>query len=136
MDIRKAQKKDIQRCVELSKIKEFKTPILKYPDSKFFNECLDDAYFFVAEDSGVVVGYTLGYKFTKSSAYIDFLSVDKKERGKGVGKALFDHIRKAMKKDGVKDYFLISPVDAKSNTFYEKLKLKKGKKYWMWCEEF
>lgn len=132
--IRKAHKEDIEDCVGLSRIDEFKLPDGKYPDAEYFELALDKI-FFVAEEDGKIIGLIVGYPLDKKSVYLDLLTVHKDARGKNLGKRLLDEFRKELKKKGLKDYFLIAPnSNEKTLNFYRKNGLKEGKRYTLFME--
>ena len=111
MVIRKANKEDIQRIIELlhqvNMVHHVLRPDLFKPHTTKYNEqelaaMLDDNSkpIFVYDDGGV-----LGYAFCQvnevrnhlllediKTLYIDDICVDEKARGKHVGKALYEHV--------------------------------------------
>ena len=89
MKIRKAREKDLKYCEELSRINELQLDTRKYPDKKYFREFLG-SLFLVAEEKGEVVGYVLGEKEKAGLSSLNLMAVDKKQRGKGIGKLLLE----------------------------------------------
>ena len=136
MLIRKAHLKDISQCVALSKIKEFKIPTNQFPNKPYLKDSLEQGLFFVAEESGKISGFILGFKLTQKEVYLDLLTVKKEESGKGIGKALFNRFRQELKKQKAKNYWLVAPsFNKKTLSFYRKLGLKEGKNYRLFCEK-
>jgi ribosomal protein S18 acetylase RimI-like enzyme len=127
MKIRKVKKEDIKQCVKLSKIPEFEIGNL-YPDKESLIEMMKHKLFLVAEENKKIIGFIGGYRHSKKDAYIDLLTVSKK--GKGIGKKLLEELKKLMKKQKIKLFWLIAPeFNKKTLNFYRKNKLKQGKNY-------
>ena len=87
MIIRKAELKDIKQCEKISHIKEFKMPYGDFPDTKSFEQSLNQI-FLVAEENNQIIGLILGYKLTKKSVYLDLITVHNDFRDKKIGKQL------------------------------------------------
>ncbi|ENM5760158.1 N-acetyltransferase family protein [Vibrio mimicus] len=68
---------------------------------------------FVAEIDGVIVGYT----DLQASGFIDHFFCHNEYQGKGVGKALMNHVFKVGNSRGIKRYF--SDVSITARPFYE-----------------
>ncbi|MBI2542704.1 MAG: GNAT family N-acetyltransferase [Candidatus Aenigmarchaeota archaeon] len=135
MKIRKAELTDILECVNLSKIKEFETP-LGFPSEEYLKESLETGLFFVAEKNNKILGFILGFKLTRKDVYLDLLTVRKEARGKEIGRRLINKFKEELRKQSVKMYFLIAPSFNKStHSFYRKLGLKEGDEYILFCEK-
>lgn len=129
MIIRKAKLKDINSCIKLSQIKEFKIKGKTLPDKKYFKECLDSAIFLVCEENNKILGFIIAFKLTKSNAYLDLLTISESSRGKGIGTKLILALKQELKKQGIKDYFLVAPYfNKKTLNFYRKNNLIEEKK--------
>ena len=127
MKIRKVKKEDVKQCVKLSKIPEFEIGNM-YPDKDSLIEMMKHKLFLVAEENKKIIGFIAGYKHSKKDAYIDLLTVS--EKGKGIGKKLLEELKKLMKKQKIKLFWLIAPeFNKKTLNFYRKNKLKQGKSY-------
>ena len=125
MKIRKAKKSDIKQCVKLSRIPEFEIGNM-YPDKESLIELIKHKLFLVAEENKKIIGFIAGYKHSKKDVYIDLLTVSKK--GKGTGKKLLEELKKVMKKQKIKLFWLIAPeFNKKTLNFYRKNKLKESK---------
>jgi ribosomal protein S18 acetylase RimI-like enzyme len=135
MIIRKAELKDVKQCEEISNIKEFKMPNGDVPEAKYFEQSLNNI-FFVAEEEKKILGLILGTKLTKEFVYLDTLTVRKEARGKKIGEKLLNVFRDELKKQKVKQYFLIAPsFNEKTLNFYRKNGLLEGKQYTLFCED-
>ena len=135
MIIRKAELKDAVECERLSNISEFKMPNGDVPDADSFKKSIDKI-FFVAEDNNKVIGLILGYKLIDDFVYLDLFTVDSNYRGKNIGQKLLFRFRDELKKQFVKQYFLIAPThNEKTLNFYRKNGLTEGKQYTLFCED-
>jgi len=125
MRIRKVKKKDIKECVKLSRIPEFVIGNY-FPDKEYLTELMKHKLFLVVEENKKIIGFIAGIKHTKKEVYLDLLTVA--EKGKGIGKRLFEEIKKVMKKQKIKFYWLIAPeFNKKTLKFHRKNKLKEAK---------
>ena len=80
----------------------------------------DKAVVAVAEIEGDVVAYC-NLRAWPAGGWIDQIVVDEKLRGRGIGRALLDHIvKKAKEKDFWKISLIVSASDTGANAFYEK----------------
>ena len=129
--IRHATLKDCKKCAELSRVPELELPLEKYISEKYFKLFVDeDKMFFVAEDNNKIVGYILGEPMKGRLANLGLLAVDKKFRGKGVGKKLVDAMRKRCDEKGLTYLLLYAPKSNKKTLeFYRKCGFKEGKNY-------
>ncbi|MEK6936645.1 MAG: GNAT family N-acetyltransferase [Nanoarchaeota archaeon] len=129
MKIRKARKKDIKYCVELSRINELQLDTRKYPDQKYFKEFLGPL-FIVAEEKENIIGYVLGEKEKAGLSSLNLMTVHKTYRGKGIGKLLLDKFCENSKRLGLKEVYLFAPKwNKKTLNFYEKKGFYKMKNY-------
>ena len=129
MKIRKATEKDLKHCEELSRITELQLDTRKYPDKKYFREFLG-ALFLVAEENRKIVGYVLGEKEKAGLSSLNLMTVDKKQRGKGIGKVLLEKFCENSRKLGLKEVYLFAPKWNKQTLgFYEKNGFFKMKHY-------
>ena len=134
--IRIAELKDCRRCAELSKIEELKPAVGGYPPKKYFELFVDkDKMFFVAEENDNIVGYILGEPMKGNIANLGLLAVDKKYRGKGIGKKLIEAMRKRCNEKGL-NYLLLYATKNNKKTleFYRKCGFKEGKNYIQFVE--
>ena len=108
MKIRKAKEKDLKYCEILSRINELQLDTRKYPDKKYFREFLGPL-FLVSEEGDEVIGYILGEKEKAGLSSLNLMAVDKKYRGKGIGKLLLNKFCENSKKIGLKEIYLFAP---------------------------
>lgn len=143
--IRKAEEKDLVRLYEmLAQVQQlhadgrpdiFKAGTNKYNMDEirlFLANPLTPV--FVADNDGVAVGYAFcDIKEQKESHnlrpiktyYLDDLCVDKNYRGKGIGKALYEHVRLKAKEEGCYHLTLnVWQLNPSALRFYEKLGMK------------
>ena len=121
MAIRTAQEKDIPRLLALltqvdmvhhgGRPDLFRGPATKYTEQEL-RELLKDGrrpVFVWTDENDTVMGYAfcifqqhVGHNILTDvkTLYIDDLCVDEKQRGKGVGKALYDHVLMFAKENG------------------------------------
>jgi len=109
MKIRKAETRDIKKCLELQKLDKE-----DYWKTLDFVNALKSSFviFIIAEENNELKGYIIGFMCPtkKTDAMIHETRVNRKERGKGIGKALVDEFCKEAFNRGVKDiYALIEP---------------------------
>ncbi|MFP4424278.1 MAG: GNAT family N-acetyltransferase [Candidatus Woesearchaeota archaeon] len=89
VNIRLARIGDCKPCCKLSEIKELETPGGGFISENYFKKNIDDdEMFFVAEDNDEIVGYILGEPMKDNMAFLSLLTIDKSQRGKGLGKKL------------------------------------------------
>ena len=106
MKIRKASLKDVNNIFQLMKLnKELKNSTnCSYFDKKFLKTIITDKgiIFLVVEDNKKVLG-VLGAAVWKKEkiCYADFIFIDKRYRGKGVGLELHKYFIKNLKKEGI-----------------------------------
>lgn len=120
MFIRRAEEKDIPEIVELllqvagvhaaGRPDLFRSGARKYADVELAEILRDpERPVFVAENDGHVVGYAFCVNATRTddniltpvrTLYVDDICVDEKERGKGIGKALYAYVRNFAKEEG------------------------------------
>lgn len=135
MIIRKADLKDLKQCEILSRINELQLDTRKYPDKKYFKEFLGPL-FLVAEDKKNIIGYILGEKEKAGLSSLNLMAVDKKHRGKGIGKLLLDKFCGNSKKIGLKEVYLFAPKwNKKTLSFYENKGFYKMKNYVYFIKE-
>ena len=108
VNIRTARKTDLNECAKLSKLSELQIDERKYPDKKYLSEFLG-SLFVVAEDNKKVIGYALGEKEKHKVVSLNILVVDKKFRGKGIGKLLLNEFIKRAKTLGLKELYTFVP---------------------------
>ena len=138
MNIRKATEGDIPAVLRLlgqiSAVHEQGRPDIFKAVTKYSRDDLirifdsDETPVFVADDSGVV-GYafcvvktTVGNRLMHDSKmiYIDDLCVDESERGKGVGRQIFEYVEKYAKSIGCDSITLnVWEFNAAARRFYE-----------------
>ena len=144
MTIRIAETKDIDRILMLlSQVLEvhanIRPDIFKSGTTKYSHEeikgILDDEKknIYVADIDGNVVGYAFCElrepKFTStmipfSSYYIDDLCVDETYRGKHIGEALFEYVKKEASRLGCREITLaVWEGNEPARAFYDKMKM-------------
>lgn len=119
MKIRKANKQDIHRCldIECPETGEDRS-ILK---RNFMRELNDDRYvILVAEINCEIVGFIDGRKEAWNKSFsIEQLYIDKKQRGKGYGSALLAEVIKRAKESRVRILFVdLPPQNKRALKFY------------------
>ena len=134
--IRHAALKDCKKCAGLSKIEELKPVIGSYIPERYFKLFVDkDKMFFVAEYNNKIVGYILGEPMKGRLANLGLLAVDKKFRGKGIGKKLVEAFRKRCDKKKLNYMWLNAPKSNKKTLeFYRKCGFKEGKEHILFAE--
>ena len=134
--IRNATLKDCRKCAELSRIPELELPLEKYISEKYFRLFVDsDKMFFVAEKGREIIGYVLGEPMKGNLANLGLLAVDRKFRGKGIGKKLIDAMRKRCDEKGLTYILLYAPKNNKKTLeFYREHGFKEGKSYVQFVE--
>ena len=127
---------DCRRCAELSRTEELKVNDEYIPEDYFHHFIDKDRMFFVAEDSGVVVGFVLGEPMKGNLANLGLLSVDPSYRGKGIGTKLVDAFRDRCEEMGLKYRLVYARADcADTVNFYSKAGFRKGKEYQQFFEQ-
>lgn len=121
MIIRKAQLKDLKECEKISRIRELDLDYYRNgPNVKYLKDFLDQIFLVAVEDNNVL-GYIIGEKNKSKFIFINIIVVDKKHRGKGVGKLLLKEFEKIAKKMKFKEIGLLSPKwNKKTLEFYKK----------------
>ena len=129
--IRLAKLDDCKKCEELSRIKELKPATGNYITEEYFKLFVDkDEMFFVAEENNSIVGYVLGEPMKGSMANLGLVAVDKKFRGKSIGKKLIKEFRAKCDKKGLKFILLYAPkFNKKTLEFYRNCKFLEGKEH-------
>lgn len=129
MKIRKATQKDVKKCADIQKLDKktsFKKSDLKYAIKN------RDVIFIVGEESGEILGYTIGYidPCLRKDVLISETRVDKRLRKKGIGTKLVEAFcKECFKKNKKEIAALIRPKHIK---FY--VKSCKFKKRDAWIE--
>lgn len=126
--IRRGEFSDIKDCIPLSRTPEFSIKDLPEKEiNNYIKEFLKKGIFLIAEENKKVKGYLIAEKMLNNHLWIDGIVVDKKERGKGIGKRLLSHLKKIKKN---KRFYLMAPQkNKKTINFYEKFGMKKGDKF-------
>ena len=92
---------------------------------KFPEKLQEEDVFFVVSDDDKVIGFVAGGKPNSpecnADSELDMLYIDTHYIGCGVGKLLFKHFAKEMKKRGKKTFGLMCFSDNKSMGFYKKM---------------
>ena len=150
MSIRRAEEKDIPRIIELLKqvlqihadIRPdiFISGTTKYTTDELVKMINDDKkpIYVAVNGSGICVGYAFCQLQEQSvsnntvpfkSLYIDDLCVDKEQRGKHIGEALFDYVKKEAKRMDCYEVTLnVWTGNTPAEKFYEKMGLKTKKR--------
>lgn len=120
--IRLATLDDCGTCAELSKIRELALTDGSYIPENFFKVRVDDdELFFVAEDQGKVVGYVVGEPLKGGIVYLSLFTVDKSQRGNGLGKQLISTFEEKCRQKKTNLIFFCAPkFNKKTVAFYNK----------------
>ncbi|MBM3234503.1 GNAT family N-acetyltransferase [Candidatus Pacearchaeota archaeon] len=125
MIIKKAELKDCKACLELSKIPELLnpdgTPSHLWWIESFVNE---NQIFYVAEERGEIIGFTMGERTTGNIAIRHSTFVKPEFRGKGIGSKLIEQFEAECKRRKLKA--IMSYGYAKNN---KTIKFFEGKGY-------
>jgi ribosomal protein S18 acetylase RimI-like enzyme len=129
--IRLAKIEDCEECYKLSRIEELRPAGSDFISKGYFELFVDEnKMFFVAEESGKIVGYILGEPMKGNLAHLGLLTVDQTLRGKGIGKNLFEAFKNRCDKAGLKEILLYAPkFNENTLNFYRKLGFKEGKEH-------
>jgi ribosomal protein S18 acetylase RimI-like enzyme len=116
-DIKKLRKKDLNKSFELiSSYDKFKLDLPNLDELwVYFKKALSFGYF-INEN---LVGLVICEITLNKQAYIWYLIVDEKYRGRGIGQKLILELEEKLKSKKIKKIFLNSSEDSKK--FYEKL---------------
>lgn len=136
MIIRKATPKDLKQCEEISQIPELELDYYgNRPNVKYLKQFLDQL-FLVAIENNKVVGYIMGEKNKSKFIFLNLIAVDKKQRGKGIGKLLLKEFENRAKKMKFENIGLISPKwNKKTSKFYKKNRYFEMKHYAYFTKE-
>ena len=108
MNIRKADKSDLAKCLELLKENDFKYCTGEFPSetwiSEFFNE-----HFYVIEIDDIVVGCYLATNIFSDGIYCWYMVVDKLHRNTNIASYLLSSMEKMHKDAGRTWIYFISP---------------------------
>lgn len=119
--IRKAKMSDIPIVMQLLEQTDLLTNGALYNTPDYFKVSVKHGIFFIADRPGKgIVGLIHGEKLMGEGAVIWYFTVDKKHRGKGIGKMLlarFEHYCQAKK---IQWIFGSSDIDRKTMAFYKK----------------
>ena len=107
----------------------------KYTDEQLAELILNDQYrIFVYEEDGEILGYTICIiqetqetfqLYYRKTLYIDDLCIEAAARGKGAGKALYEHVLEEARKLNCNSVTLnVWALNEPATAFYEKLGLK------------
>lgn len=119
--IRKAVLKDCKACRRLSATKELLTSAGIVVPIGWFRAFVGRGIFLVAEEEGRIIGYVMGERVAGIVSLLWMMTVDKKSRGKGIGKALLAAFEKGSKKRGGKVVVLYAPLfNPRTLKFYRK----------------
>jgi len=121
MNIRGANKEDLQQCEEILKIDKFKFSDGSYPNTEFLINYINENYFLVIEDKGEIQGCLVAEPLKTYNIMLWFIAIKKEFRGKGLGKKLISEFEKRCKKRGIGYIVLYCPILNKSSIdFYNK----------------
>jgi len=128
MIIRKAKIKDCSACYELCRTPELLPLFRKFPARQWIESFVKEKQiFFVAEDSGKIVGFTMGEKTTGKEAIWQILLVKKEYRNLNIATKLLETVEKEYRKRGVKYVWVYSYAKNKEvNSILDKKGYKKG----------
>lgn len=135
MKIRTAKKNDLIECEKISKVSELLLNSKTYPDRKYLIEFLGPL-FIIAEEDNKIAGYILGEKEKAKILSLNLLVVDRKKRGKGLGKLLLNEFLKRAKKLGFKELYSFVPRwNEKTMEFYKRNGFSEMKNYAYFTKE-
>ena len=126
--IRKAELKDVDSCLELSKIPELLNPD-KTPSHKWWIKAFvkENQIFFIAEEGNKIVGFIMGERTTGNLAIFHSLVVKEDYKNNGIGTKLIKSAEKECKKRKLKAIMLYGYADnKKAVSFFEKKRYIKG----------
>ena len=126
--IRKAKLKDVNSCLELSKIPELLNPD-KTPSHKWWIEAFvkEKQIFFVAEENYEIIGFIMGERTAGNIAIFHSLVIKENYRNKGIGTKLIKTAEEECKKRKIKAIMLYGYADnKKAISFFEKKDYIKG----------
>lgn len=129
--IRLAKIKDCKACSKLSEIEELKTANGEFISEDYFRKNVDeDEMFFVAEENNQIIGYILGEPLKGNVAFLGLLTVDKSQRGKGIGKKLLAKFEEQCHNKKLNPIFFYAPkFNENTIEFYNKQGYIQGKNY-------
>jgi len=119
LKIRRFKLSDLEKIIEIEK-NSFPQPWSKAYFKKIYKEHPND--FMVAELSGKVAGYILGYVKPNRSGSIGTLAVTRRYRRQGIGKQLVNLIMQRMKQKDIKEISLHTRKKNRiANSFHKKV---------------
>jgi len=136
MMIRAAGKKDLSAIIRLNNCEAGWVGV---KGNAFFETCLNIPFFYVIEEQGKISGFLMAMSQScdygsknflwfkdryKRFYYVDRVIIDHKERGKGLGTALYHELLKNRNSVPVVAEVSIDPLNATSIRFHEKLGFK------------
>ncbi len=138
MKIRNARLKDLKKCAALSKTPELRLGYFteSYPNMKYLKEFLGNLFIVAEDELRNILGYLVGEKEKAGVVCLNLLVVNKKYRGKGIGKLLLKEFLKRSKKLSLKSiYFLAPNWNKKTLEFYRKNGFTEMKRYTYFTKE-
>lgn len=128
-NIRLAKIEDCNACSKLSEIKELAAADGSFISENYFKKNVDDdEMFFVAEDNNQIVGYILGEPLKDNLAFLSLLTIDKSQRGKGLGKQLIVKFEEQCRNKKLNPIIFYAPkFNENTIAFYKKQGYMQGK---------
>ncbi|MBI5355944.1 MAG: GNAT family N-acetyltransferase [Candidatus Aenigmarchaeota archaeon] len=119
--VRKVVFNDCKACRKLSNTKELLTSAGTVVPASWFRAFVKGKGIFLVAEEGNIIGYVMGERVTGIVSLLWMMAVDKRNRGKGIGKALLAAFEKESKKRGGKVVVLYAPLfNPKTLKFYRK----------------
>lgn len=110
MILRKANEKDLDKCLELLKEDDFRYCTGEFPDRDFIIEFFNE-YFYVLEKNDKIVGCYLATKIFSNGVYLWYLVIDKEFRGQNLGTYILENMEKIHKSENRTWIYFISPLN-------------------------
>lgn len=115
MNLRKAVKEDLPKCVEFLNCKEFEFTEGGYPNEEFIKEYLNEGLY-IYTDCNVIIGLILGEKLKNNGFLLHCISI--KNKNQGIGSIFLRDFEIEIKKFGIEWIILTANMTALS--FYRK----------------
>lgn len=134
MKIRKAEKKDCTRCMEIAWSSGLMSPDYEGITVGFYEAYVnEDGLFFVSESGGDVVGFVLGQIMKADYADLSLLAVDHNHRRQGIGTALVNEFKERCYNNGVYFINIMTQDNLDSMKFWNTFQVEGGQKFTQVC---